>query len=207
VAGIRTPLTIAPVTLTGRFVRLEPLTRDHVDAFAKFAYDRELWKWTAMLPLDRASLEAWIDEGLAGERGGTGLPFATTLIKENLLVGSTRFLNISARDGRMEIGATVVAPAYQRSVVNTEAKLLMLTHAFETLGATRVELKTHKNNEKSRRAIERIGAQFEGIHRKHMLHHDGTRRDTAWYSILDDEWPSVKVRLERMVSDSFDVRR
>ena len=198
-AGIRTPLTIAPVTLTGRFVRLEPLTRDHVDAFAKFAYDRELWKWTAMLPLDRASL--------AGERGGTGLPFATTLIKENLLVGSTRFLNISARDGRMEIGATVVAPAYQRSVVNTEAKLLMLTHAFETLGATRVELKTHKNNEKSRRAIERIGAQFEGIHRKHMLHHDGTRRDTAWYSILDDEWPSVKVRLERMVSDSFDVRR
>ncbi len=101
----------------------------------------------------------------------------------------------------MEIGATVVAPPYQRSVVNTEAKLLMLTHAFETLGATRVELKTHKNNEKSRRAIERIGAQFEGIHRKHMLHHDGSRRDTAWYSIVDErQWPVVKAcRLEAIV--------
>ncbi len=199
-AGILTPLKIAPVALTGRFVRLEPLTLAHADAMAAWAYDRELWKWTAMLPLDRAALEAWISEGLAGQQNGTGLPFATVLIEKNLVIGSTRYLNISARDGRMEIGATVVAPAYQRSVVNTEAKLLMLTHAFETLGATRVELKTHKNNEKSRRAIERIGAQFEGIHRKHMLHHDGTRRDTAWYSILDDEWPSIKVRLERGVN-------
>jgi RimJ/RimL family protein N-acetyltransferase len=199
VAGIDTPLKIAPVTLTGRFVRLEPLTSGHIDAMAKWAYDRELWKWTAMLPLDRSSLEAWINEGLAGARDGTGLPFVTVLIATGEVAGSTRFLNISARDGRMEIGATVVAPAFQRSVVNTEAKLLMLTHAFETLGATRVELKTHKNNGKSRRAIERIGAQFEGIHRKHMLHHDGTRRDTAWYSILDDEWPSVKTRLEAML--------
>ena len=152
-AGINTPLKIAPVTLTGRFVRLEPLSREHIDAMGKWAYDRELWKWTAMLPLDRASLEAWINEGLDGQRNGTGLPFATVLLATNDVVGSTRFLNISARDGRMEICATVVAPAYQRSVVNTEAKLLMLTHAFETLGATRVELKTHKNNEKSRRAI------------------------------------------------------
>ncbi len=201
-AGINTPLKIAPVTLTGRFVRLEPLTRDHVDAMARWAYDAELWKWTAMLPLDRASLERWVEDGLAGEREGTALPFATVLIAENLVVGTTRFLNIAARDGRMEIGATVVAPAYQRSVVNTEAKLLMLTHAFETLGATRVELKTHKNNEKSRRAMERIGAQFEGIHRKHMLHHDGSRRDTAWYSIVDDEWPAVKARLEAKVNGS-----
>lgn len=198
-AGITTPLRIAPVTLTGRFVRLEPLTRDHVDALASFAYEPSLWTWTAMQPLDRPSLEAWVEEGLAGGRGGSGLPFATVLIEKNLVVGSTRFLNISARDGRMEIGATVVAPEYQRSAVNTEAKLLMLRHAFETLGATRVELKTHKDNAKSRRAIERIGAQFEGIHRKHMLHHDGSRRDTAWYSILDDEWPAVKARLEGML--------
>jgi RimJ/RimL family protein N-acetyltransferase len=201
-AGINTPLKIAPVTLTGRFVRLEPLTRDHVDAMAKWAYDAELWKWTSMLPLDRASLDRWVEDGLAGEREGTALPFATVLTAENRVVGTTRFLNIAARDGRMEIGATVVAPAYQRSVVNTEAKLLMLTHAFETLGATRVELKTHKHNEKSRRAIERIGAQFEGIHRKHMLHHDGSRRDTAWYSIVDDEWPAVKTRLEAIVKGS-----
>jgi RimJ/RimL family protein N-acetyltransferase len=207
VAGIKTPLKIAPVTLTGRFVRLEPLTRDHVDALARFAYEPSIWTWMPAPVTDRASLAAWVDEALAGERAGTMLPFATVLPAENLAVGSTRYLNIAARDGRVEIGATWIAVPHQRSVVNTEAKYLMLKHAFETLGATRVELKTHSKNDKSRRAIERIGAKFEGIHRKHMLHQDGTRRDTAWYSILDDEWPSVKVRLEGMVSNGIDVRR
>jgi N-acetyltransferase len=201
-AGIATPLKIAPVTLTGRFVRLEPLARGHTDALAAFAYDRALWEWTPTQPLDRAGLEQWVEEALGAERAGTALPFATVLLAENRVVGSTRYLNIAARDGRMEIGATVVAVAHQRSVVNTEAKYLMLAHAFETLGATRVELKTHSGNEKSRRAIERIGAQFEGIHRKHMLHHDGSRRNTAWYSIVDDEWPAVKARLETMLSGS-----
>ncbi len=119
----------------------------------------------------------------------------------NVVIGSTRYLNIAARDGRLEIlGATWIAVPHQRSAVNTEAKYLMLTHAFETLGATRVELKTHSKNEKSRNAILRIGAQFEGIHRKHMLQYDGTRRDTAWYSIVDDEWPAAKARLEGMLS-------
>ena len=198
-AGTTAPLKVAPVTLTGRFVRLEPLARGHLEVLAKFAYEPSLWAWTPTQSRDRASLEAWVDEALAGGRAGTGLPFATVLVAENLVVGSTRFLNIAARDGRMEIGATWVALPYQRSVVNTEAKYLMLRHAFDTLGATRVELKTHKDNEKSRRAIERIGAQFEGIHRKHMLQHDGTRRDTAWYSIVDDEWPAVKARLEVML--------
>jgi RimJ/RimL family protein N-acetyltransferase len=108
-------------------------------------------------------------------------------------------MNISARDGRLEIGSTWLAPRHQRTVANTEAKYLMLRHAFETLGATRVELKTHALNVKSRTAIERLGTQFEGIHRKHMLQPDGSRRDTAWYSILDDEWPAVKTRLESML--------
>ena len=197
--GITTPLQIAPVTLTGRFVRLEPLTREHTDALATFAYDPSLWAWTPTQALDRTGLEAWVEEALAGERNGSGLPFATVLLEKNLVVGSTRFLNIAPRDGRMEIGATWIGAPYQRSVVNTEAKLLMLQHAFETLGATRVELKTHSGNVKSRRAIERIGAKFEGIHRKHMLHHDGSRRDTAWYSILDDEWAEVKERLSEML--------
>jgi RimJ/RimL family protein N-acetyltransferase len=202
VAGIATPLKIAPVTLTGRFVRLEPLTRDHIDALARFAYEPSLWEWMPTQALDRRALEQWVEEALAGELSGSALPFATVLLEANLVVGSTRFLNIAPRDGRMEIGASWVAAPYQRSVVNTEAKLLMLRHAFETLGATRVELKTHARNEKSRRAIERIGAQFEGIHRKHMLHHDGSRRDTAWYSILDDEWPSVKARLGAGLTNS-----
>jgi RimJ/RimL family protein N-acetyltransferase len=194
-AGISTPLQIAPVTLTGRFVRLEPLTLAHADGLAAFAREPSIWTWMPTRAPDRAGLNAWIDEALAAERARTALPFATVLLAENRVVGSTRFLNISARDGRLEIGATWIGVPYQRSVVNTEAKLLMLQYAFDTLGATRVELKTHSENVKSRRAIERIGAKFEGIHRKHMLHNDGSRRDTAWYSILDDEWPAVKARL------------
>ncbi|MFI5243774.1 MAG: GNAT family N-acetyltransferase [Gemmatimonadales bacterium] len=197
--GRLTPLQIAPVTLTGRFVRLEPLTRDYVGALARFAYEPSIWTWMPAPVTDRASLAAWVDEALAGERAGTTLPFATVLLGDDLVVGSTRYLNIAARDGRVEIGATWIAVPHQRSVVNTEAKYLMLKHAFETLGATRVELKTHSKNEKSRRAIERIGAKFEGIHRKHMLHQDGSRRDTAWYSILDDEWPAVKAKLKRII--------
>ena len=200
-AGIRTPLTIAPVALTGRFVRLEPLTRGHVDALDRIAYEPSIWTWMPIALTDRASLAAWVDEALAAEQAGTALPFATVLAADNRVVGSTRYLNISARDGRMEIGGTWIDAAHQRSVVNTEAKLLMLQHAFETLGATRIEFKTHANNEKSRRAIERIGGVFEGTHRKHMLHRDGSRRDSVWYSILDDEWRAVKVRLEGMVSN------
>jgi RimJ/RimL family protein N-acetyltransferase len=203
-AGITAPLKIAPVTLTGRFVRLEPLTRGHIDALAQWAYDPALWEWTPTQPLDRPRLDEWVDEALAGERSGTALPFATVLIEKNLVVGTTRFLNVSSRDGRMEIGATIISREYQRTVVNTEAKFLMLRHAFETLGATRVELKTHSGNERSRRAMERIGAKFEGIHRKHMLHHDGSRRDTAWYAILDDEWPDVKDRLFCLIRELSD---
>jgi N-acetyltransferase len=202
VTRLAPPLQIAPVVLTGRFVRLEPLKPEHIDALARFAYEPSIWNWMPARVLDRPALDAWVDEAFAGERNGTALPFATVLSAEQLVVGTTRFLNISARDGRMEIGATWIALPHQRSVVNTEAKLLMLRHAFETLGATRVELKTHAGNVKSRRAIERIGATFEGIHRKHMLHHDGSRRDTAWYSILDDEWGGVRARLERMVGES-----
>jgi RimJ/RimL family protein N-acetyltransferase len=192
---------IAPVTLTGRFIRLEPLTAAHMDALAAFAYEPSLWAWTAGRVTDRASLAAYVDEALAGVANGTVIPFATVHLGENRVIGSTRFANISARDGRMEIGWTWVALPYQRTPVNTEAKYLMLRHAFETLGAVRVELKTHAKNARSRAAMERIGAQFEGIHRKHMLQPDGTRRDTAWYSIVDDEWPAVKARLELMLGD------
>jgi RimJ/RimL family protein N-acetyltransferase len=199
VAGLLTPLQIAPVTLTGRFVRLEPLTHGHLEALARVAFDPSIWTWMPATVGDLASLERWLDEAIATERTGTALPFVTVRLDGNVAVGSTRFMNISARDGRVEIGGTWIAPAYQRSAVNTEAKYLMMKHAFETLGATRVELKTHSKNERSRRAIERIGGVYEGMHRKHMLHQDGSRRDTVWYSILDDEWPGVRAKLEGML--------
>ena len=187
---------VEPVTLAGRVVRLEPLTRGHLDALAEIAYEPSLWHWTNARVTDRASLAAYVDEALAAGQSESTIPFATVSLAENRVVGSTRFLDIVVRDSRVEIGATWVAVPFQRSPVNTEAKYLMLRHAFETLGAVRVALKTHAKNDKSRAAIERLGAQFEGIHRKQMLQPDGTRRDTAWYSIVDDEWPAVKARLE-----------
>jgi RimJ/RimL family protein N-acetyltransferase len=199
VSGTSEPLRIAPVTLTGRFVRLEPLLASHVDALAAIAGDQSLWTWFTVRLNERAALEAYVMDALAAQRAGSALPFVTVLLATGEVIGSTRFMNISAHDGRLEIGSTWLAPRHQRTAANTEAKYLMLRHAFETLGATRVELKTHARNERSRRAIERIGAQFEGIHRKHMLQPDGSRRDTAWYSFVDDDWPRAKALLEGML--------
>jgi RimJ/RimL family protein N-acetyltransferase len=192
------PLKIAPVTLTGRFVRLEPLTEAHFDALAKYAYEPGLFRWFPVQASTPEALRAGIRGALAAQAVGTALPFATVRLNAEggEVVGSTRFMNISAADGRVEIGATWIGLPHRRSVVNSEAKFLMLRHAFETLGAMRVELKTHELNEKSRRAIERIGAQYEGMHRNHSLMHDGTMRNTVWYSIIEREWPAVKARLE-----------
>ena len=189
------PSRIAPVTLTGRFVRLEPLTLAHVEPLLPLAAEAAIWRWMPAPATDRASLTRWVEAALEAAAAQTAIPFATVQLADGRVAGSTRFMNIGAHDGRVEIGATWLGAAYRRTPVNTEAKLLMLTHAFEGLGAVRVELKTHALNAQSRAAIERLGARFEGIHRKHMLMADGTMRDTAWYSILDDEWPSVKARL------------
>ena len=195
------PLNIAPVTLTGRFVRLEPLTEAHFEALAKYAYEPGIFRWFPVQSHTPEALRATIRGALDAQRAGTALPFAMVRLNAEggEVVGSTRFMNISAADGRMEIGATWIGLPHQRSVVNSEAKFLMLRHAFETLGAMRVELKTHEKNEKSRNAIVRLGAQYEGMHRNHSLMHDGTMRNTVWYSIIDEEWPAVKARLEAKI--------
>ena len=188
--------TPTPVTLTGRTIRLEPLTTAHLPALAGIAADAAIFRWFNLrlsLPEDMAN---WVDDALAAQAAGTALPFATVLRHGNQVVGSTRFMNISVPDGRYEIGSTWLAESAQRTAANTEAKYLMLRYAFETLGARRVELKTHVRNDKSRKAIERLGAVFEGTHRNHMLMPDGTMRDTVWYSIIDSEWPAVRSRLE-----------
>jgi RimJ/RimL family protein N-acetyltransferase len=195
------PLKIAPVTLTGRFVRLEPLSEAHFDALAKYAYEPGIFRWYPVQANTPDALRAYIRSALDAQQAGTALPFATVRLNDEggEVVGSTRFMNISAADGRVEIGSTWIGLPHQRSVVNSEAKLLMLRHAFETLGALRVELKTHEKNEKSRNAMERIGAQYEGMHRNHSLMHDGTMRNTVWYSIIDTEWPAVKARLDAKI--------
>jgi RimJ/RimL family protein N-acetyltransferase len=141
-------------------------------------------------------MKAYMALALDEQKRGVSVPFTTTLRDSGQIVGSTRYANISARDGRLEIGWTWIGKAWQRSPVNTEAKYLMLHHAFEVLGCTRVELKTDGLNEKSRAAILRIGAKQEAVLRKHTLTYSGRIRDTVYFSILDTEWPMVKAGLE-----------
>jgi RimJ/RimL family protein N-acetyltransferase len=189
-------MKVEPVTLEGRYVGLEPLAPRHAEELAAVACDEEIWRY---MPADLSTIErmrAWIDETLALQAAGAALPFATIERAGGRAIGSTRYLTIMPKDRGIEIGWTWLARSAWRTPVNSECKYLLLRHAFETLGCIRVQLKTDKRNERSRRAIERIGGQFEGILRQHMVLRDGTYRDSAYYSIIDSEWPAVKARLE-----------
>jgi RimJ/RimL family protein N-acetyltransferase len=187
---------LEPTTLTGTHVRLVPLALEHVDALCAVGLDASIWRWMPMQVRGRGDMLAFVNEALAAQDTGSALAFATTLRDSGLVVGSTRFMNIALDQRRVEIGGTWIAPAWQRSGVNTEAKFLMLRHAFEAWHCMRVELKTNALNATSRAAILRLGAVEEGTFRKHMLNADGTIRDSVYFSIVDDEWPRVKARLD-----------
>jgi RimJ/RimL family protein N-acetyltransferase len=191
-------MNLEPVTLQGRHVRLVPMTREHVPALWQAASDPELWRWTVSQPRGEDDMRRYVDEALAARAQGTALPFVTTHAETGQVVGSTRFAN--AEGPRVEIGWTWIAAPWQRTATNTEAKYLMLRHAFESLGLLRVELKTDALNARSRAAILRIGAREEGVLRKHMLTETGRVRDSVLFSITDDEWPAVKTRLEQMLA-------
>jgi len=189
-------MDIQPVTLQGAVVRLEPLTLGHVPALAQVGLDPELWRWVPTLVASAGEMREYVEQALAEQAGGTALPFAIVTQAGNQVIGSTRYGNIDRGNRRLEIGWTWVAPAWQRTRANTEAKLLLLAHAFETLGAFRVEFKTDALNERSRRAILRLGATEEGTLRRHVLvPRSGRVRDTVYFSILDHEWPAVRARL------------
>jgi RimJ/RimL family protein N-acetyltransferase len=190
---------LEPVTLEGRIVRLEPLSLDHVPGLAEVALDPEVWRWTIARPQTEADLRDWASAAIAGREAGTELPFATIDRATGRPIGSSRYLNIVLEHRRVEIGWSWVAPPWQRTGANREAKLLMLSHAFDTLGCRRVEFKTDSNNEKSRTALLGIGAQFEGIFRKHMVMPGDGVRHSAWYSVTDDEWPAVRDLLESLL--------
>jgi RimJ/RimL family protein N-acetyltransferase len=187
---------VRPVTLRGAHVRLEPLSPDHVPGLLPVALDPELWRWTITPVASEADLRAYVQSALADRAAGTAMPFATVDAATGRPIGSTRFAAISERDRRVEIGWTWVGRDWQRTAVNTEAKYLMLRHAFEALGCVRVELKTDALNQRSRSAILRIGAREEGTLRRHVLSQGGRWRDTVYFSILSDEWPAVRTRLE-----------
>jgi RimJ/RimL family protein N-acetyltransferase len=191
-------MSLDPVVLEGRHVRLVPMTREHVPGLWQAAGDPELWRWTTSQVHSEDDLRRYVDAALAMQASGTALPFVTTDAVTGQIVGSTRFAN--AEGPRVEIGWTWITRPWQRTAINTEAKYLMLRHAFESLGLLRVELKTDALNARSRAAILRIGAREEGVLRKHMVTEGGRVRDSVLFSITDDEWPAVRARLEQMLA-------
>src|SRR5207245_1155680 len=189
-------MVVSPLVLEGVHVRLEPLSNVHLEGLAQVGLEEELWRWIPAPVRTQAEMAAYIETALDEQARGVSLPFAIVEKATGRPVGSTRYGNIDRTHHRMEIGWTWVARHYQRTAVNTEAKYLLLKHAFETLGCMRVELKTDSLNERSRAAILRIGAREEGIFRNHMITSSGRIRHTVYFSIIDSEWPAVKMRLE-----------
>jgi RimJ/RimL family protein N-acetyltransferase len=188
-------MKIEPVTLRGPAVRLDPLTIDHVAALARAGLDPELWRWIPTPVTSAEEMRTYVMAALDEQRRGVSLPFVIIDQATDQVIGSTRYGNIDTSHRRLEIGWTWLTSARQRTAANTEAKLLLLTHAFETLGAIRVELKTDALNDKSRKAIARIGATEEGTFRHHMITASGRVRDTVYFSIIDAEWPAIKATL------------
>jgi RimJ/RimL family protein N-acetyltransferase len=192
-------MNVAPVMLEGSHVRLEPLAKAHLAGLAQVGLEEELWRWIPVPVRTVEEMAAYIETALQEQERGVSLPFALMEKATGRVIGSTRYGNIDRTHRRVEIGWTWVAREWQRTAVNTEAKYLLLKHAFETLGCIRVELKTDSLNEKSRAAILRIGAREEGIFRNHMITAKGRIRHTVYFSIVDPEWPAVKARLESLL--------
>lgn len=185
--------TLTPLTLTTDKIQLIPLTMEHLDNFYQAGKNAELWRWIPVNPCESISqTKPWLKKAIDEMQQGQQLAFMIFDINSNRFVGSTRLFNINSNDDSIEIGHTFIEQTYQRSYVNTHAKYLLLTHAFESLKVVRVQFRTHEKNNKSRQAITRIGATFEGILRKNRLLADGSYRNTALFSITDDEWPKVK---------------
>jgi len=197
------PLKIdLPLTLEGSFVRLEPIRREHADLFWDVAHNdlEDIFRWIPYSMKTREDFQRLIDKAFTEQERGESIVFATVERASGRAIGSTRFMNIDRANRRVEIGSTWIAPAWQRTAINTEAKYLMLRQAFEVWGCVRVELKTDALNQKSRNAILRIGAKEEGTLRRHVLTWTGRIRDSIYFSILDDEWPEVKARIEARIS-------
>lgn len=193
-------MSVVPVTLEGEHVRLEPMESNHLDALAAAGGFEELWRLTTTRAVSRDEMSEYMKAALTDQSAGSALPFVTVDKASRRIIGSTRFGNIDASNRRAEIGWTWITPEFQRTYVNSEAKYLMLRHAFQVWECVRVELKTDVLNLRSRAAMERIGATEEGILRKHALTQGGRYRDTIYFSILDTEWPAVRERLQSFLA-------
>lgn len=191
------PLT---TRLEGSIVVLEPLRGAHADELWEAARPAEIWEWLAHVGSSRDYFDRWMEFSLAEAEAGKAGPFATRARDGGKLIGSSRYLNVSPADRTVEIGWTWLTPSAWKTGANVEAKLLMLEHAFETLGCVRVEFKTDARNERSRGALAALPAQFEGILRRHMVMPDVGQRDSAYYSVIDEEWPDVRANLRRRLA-------
>jgi RimJ/RimL family protein N-acetyltransferase len=194
-------MDLSPRVLEGTHVRLEPLGPHHIAGLCAVGLDPEIWRLTIAKVDSPVAMERYVAQALAEQRSGMALPFATVLRTSGQVIGSTRYHSPTPAHRRVEIGWTWLGRAWQRTAANTEAKYLMLRHAFEQWDCLRVEFKTSSLNQRSRAALRRIGAVEEGVLRSHMINEDGTVRDSVYFSILLDEWPSVKLRLEQMMSE------
>ncbi len=193
-------MEVKPVILEGKFVRLEPLGLQHVSDLAEAGHDESIWRYMLYgYPDTEEKMRAWVEDMLQRQARGTDLPFAVIFKQNGRAIGATRYLEIRPEHRGLEIGGTWYGVNYQRTVVNTECKYLLLRHAFETLGCIRVQFKADSRNERSIRALERIGAVREGMLRNHMILADGTIRHSVYFSIIESEWPAVKERLEAWI--------
>lgn len=194
--------------LEGEIVRLEPLARGHEQGLFEVARDERIWRW---MPYDASktseTFQAWLEEALAASEAGSESAFVTLDARTGEPIGSTRYLSLRPEHRGLEIGWTWLAPSRWRTGANVEAKLLMLAHAFDTLGCMRVEFKTDRRNERSRNAIAALPARFEGVFRKHMILPNSDVRDSAYYSIVDDDWPEVRANLEQRLAGARESAR
>jgi len=191
---------VTPVTLTGTYVRLEPMSEAHISGLAEIGVGQKFWDFMVYGSVNSVDdMRNWVLEILSRAEMGTDVPFVAVHLASGRVAGATRYMNIMPKDRGLEIGGTWYGLDFQRTPVNTECKYLLMRHAFETLGCIRVQLKTDLRNERSQKAIERIGAVKEGVLRNHMILPDGYHRHSVFYSILDTEWPAVKKRLEEML--------
>jgi len=194
-------MEVKPVVLTGKHVRLEPMTEAHVSGLAEIGVGQTFWDFMLYGNINTVEdMRHWVLDILSRAEKGTDLPFVVIHLVSGRVAGATRYLNIVPKDRGLEIGGTWYGLEFQRTPVNTECKYLLLRHAFETIGCIRVQLKTDLRNERSQKAIERIGAVKEGVLRNHMILPDGRYRHSVFYSILDTEWPNVKKRLEEKLA-------
>jgi RimJ/RimL family protein N-acetyltransferase len=196
-------MKVEPVILDGEYVRLEPLCFEHLEQLCIVGLEKSLWTLTTTVMENFGDMRNYVETALKDFEQKVSLPFVTIEKSSNKIVGSTRFGNIDVKNLKAEIGWTWINPKWQRSFVNTEAKLLMLTHAFDIWECIRVEFKTDVLNEKSRNAILRIGAKEEGILRRHMITETGRYRDSVYFSIIDLEWETVKANLQNKLKQTY----